>query len=234
MDDESIQEDGIIDENIQEDEIIDEIIDEIKKKTTAAKGTHQIFDKIMKRILTLSAVAVTNLINGLFDENFPRGSKLEYSWTENVKDDLEKTLSDAIVKVNGVKKFHIEAEIDASNKTIVIRMFDYGYMDALKHKEVKEDRIVLKFPKSKIIYLQHNENTPAEVILELVFEDEGKYEYKVPTVKFLNYTIESLSMNNIHRNYNGCAIYKYLWIMQPFSFCRAYPMNILTPQRIYI
>ena len=43
---------------------------------------YQIYDKIFKKILTLSATAVVNLINGLFGTNYLPGSTVDYNWTE--------------------------------------------------------------------------------------------------------------------------------------------------------
>lgn len=50
---------------------------------------YQIYDKIFKKILTLSGKAVINLINGLFDTNYPTDSKVQYHWTEFVDDGLK-------------------------------------------------------------------------------------------------------------------------------------------------
>jgi hypothetical protein len=154
-----------------------------------------IYDKIFKRILTLSSVAVINFINGIFGKNFPLDSKLTYNWTENIKDDLEKTIADTIITVNDTEKFHVEVQIN-NDSTISLRVFDYGYQDALKYKKVKKDRIILEFPQSKVIYLEHNSNTPDNVILELKFGKQGSFEYKIPTMKFLDYSIDEL--NNQH------------------------------------
>ena len=79
----------------------------------------------------------------------------------------------------------------------VIRVFDYGYQDALKYKKIEDDRIILEFPKSKVIFLEYNSKTPDAVILELKFGNQGSFEYKIPTMKFLNYSIEELSNQHL-------------------------------------
>jgi hypothetical protein len=70
----------------------------------------QIYDKIFKRILTLSNKAMINFINGIFNKNFPSDSKLTYNWTENIKNNLEKTIADTIITVNNAEKFHAEVQ----------------------------------------------------------------------------------------------------------------------------
>ncbi|MCL2323094.1 MAG: hypothetical protein FWC47_13455 [Oscillospiraceae bacterium] len=165
------------------------------KNIQSEENITQIYDKIFKRILTLSNVAVVNFINGIFSKNFPKNSTLTYNWTENIKNNLEKTIADTIITVNNTKKFHIEVQIH--NESIAIRVFDYGYQDALKYKKVEDDRIILKFPQSKVIFLEHNSKTPDTVILELNFGNQGNFEYKIPTMKFLNYSIEELNKQHL-------------------------------------
>jgi len=166
---------------------------------TKESGINQIYDKILKRILTLSARAVLNLINGLFGTNFPLDSKIVYNWTESVDDKLGRTIADTILTIyvgEDIYRFHIEAEIDCGSTndiSIVLRVFDYGYRDALKHREVGKDKITLKFPQPKIILLEHNSNSPDEVTLELDFGTKGKIDFTVPTVKFLEYSIDELN-----------------------------------------
>ena len=62
---------------------------------------YHIYDKLFKKILTLSSVAVVNLINGLFDTDYPTDSTITYNWTEFEKEDLRKILADTILTING-------------------------------------------------------------------------------------------------------------------------------------
>ena len=156
----------------------------------------QIYDKIFKRILTLSNVAVINFINGIFNRNFPKDSKLTYNWTENIKNSLEKTIADTIITVNDTEKFHAEVQIN-NDSTIALRVFDYGYQDALKYRKTETGRIILEFPQPKVIFLEHNSSTPDTVILELKFGSQGNFEYNIPTMKFLDYSIEELNSRHL-------------------------------------
>ena len=94
----------------------------------------------------------------------------------------------------------IETEIDCTSTndiSIVLRVFEYGLRDALKHREVGKDKIILKFPTPKIILLEHNSNSPAEVTLELDFGGGNTIDFKVPTMKFLDYSIEDLKKQHM-------------------------------------
>ena len=156
----------------------------------------QIFDKIIKRILQggVSKAAVVDFINGLYGENLPRDNELTYIATEGVDGRLKKTLADIIISVRDgecVRRFHLEAQTDADH-IIVIRVFEYGFRDALLHQYTKGNKITLPFPNPAIIFLEHTESTPDELILELDFGKQGKAEYTVPAIKFLNYSVEEL------------------------------------------
>ena len=99
------------------------------QKEVKKESINQIYDKILKRILTLSAKAVINLINGLFGTNFPLDSKIVYNWTESIDDKLGKTISDTILTIHVDEenyRFHIEAEIDCASTndiSIVLRAY---------------------------------------------------------------------------------------------------------------
>ncbi len=62
---------------------------------------HQIFDKVFKKVITLSAGAVVHLINGLFGTDYPPDSTVEYNWTEFQDDRLKRILADTIITING-------------------------------------------------------------------------------------------------------------------------------------
>ena len=156
----------------------------------------QIFDKILKRILLyLSKPSVIALINGLFSKShFPPDSEVEYDHTENVDSKLKKTVADIIITLrtkDHVRRFHLEGQINDDN-AIVIRIFEYGFQDALKHQTTHGNKITLPFPAPVIIFLEHTESTPDEVILELDFGEHGKVNYPVPAMKFLNYSVEEI------------------------------------------
>jgi len=160
----------------------------------------QIFDKILKRILMASSNAsVVAFINGMFSENFPRDSEITYNYTENIDGSLKKTVADIIITLcskDRVCRFHLEGQVNDDN-TIVIRVFEYGFADALRHQTTHSNKITLPFPTPAIIFLEHTETTPDKVILELDFGENGKFDYAVKTMKFLTYSVEELCKKNM-------------------------------------
>lgn len=162
---------------------------------------YQIYDKIFKKILTLSSTAVINLINGLFDTDYPPDSTITYNWTEHIDDKLRRCLADTILTVNGRYSYHMEAQI-TEDEDIVLRVFDYSYAHAINRinsntSHNTEGSHTLHFPEAKIVYLFSKSKTPDEYILNLDFGSQGRFSYKVSAFKYLDHTIEELNQKKM-------------------------------------
>ncbi len=131
-----------------------------------SKRPHDIFDRIFKRIITLSSATIVRFINGIFDADYPIDSTVTYNWTENVDDKLKKTIADTIITINGTDSFHLEAQMYKDDESILLRVFDYGYNHSKRHPEDIFDEsgvrcgVKLKFPEQIVIYLDSSENIP--------------------------------------------------------------------------
>ncbi len=155
-----------------------------------------IFDKIFKRILTLSAKAVINLINGLFGTNYPEDSTITYNWTEFEDEKLRKTLADTIITINGVHSYHMEAQME-NDSDIVFRVFDYGFQHANREHISTDKYYLLNFPEPKIIYLYSSTSIPEKYTLRLNFGNQGHFDYEVSTFNFLTISLEELNQRKL-------------------------------------
>lgn len=153
---------------------------------------YQIFDKVFKKILTLSTTAVINLINGLFGTNYPTDSTISYNWTEFEDKELRRILADTILTINGTDSYHLEAQM-TSDSNIIFRVFEYGYSHASRNQRAEKDFDTLKFPEPKIIYLYSRETVPDHYTLNLDFGSQGTFLYTVPTIKFLETSVAELN-----------------------------------------
>ena len=160
-----------------------------------AKTIYQIYDKIFKKILTLSARAVINLINGLFLMNYPLDSTISYNWTEFEDDELKKILADTIITINGTDSYHMEAQI-TEDESIIFRVFQYGYSHAERNREIRDGVYLMHFPEPKIIYLCPT-NAPDEYVLKLDFGSQGTFDYKVSTFKYLDIPLQELNQRRM-------------------------------------
>ena len=156
------------------------------------KTIYHIYDKLFKKILTLSSTAVINLINGLFGTNYETGSIVTYNWTEFEKEDLRKILADTILTINGKYSYHLEAQME-EDETIILRVFDYGYGHAGRNATKKDGVYRLEFPEPKIIYLYSAKNVPDEYCMELIFGTQGTFLYRVPVCKFQEISTRELN-----------------------------------------
>lgn len=153
---------------------------------------HDIYDRTFKKILTLSSRSVINLINGLFETDYPLDSELFYNWTEFVDGDLKKTLADTIITINNQRSYHLEAQM-TEDETIVFRVFDYSYHFA----ERGNFSNTLVFPEPKIIYLCPAYTAPDTEELTLDFGTQGTFTYRVNTFKFLDTPVEELDRRKL-------------------------------------
>ena len=144
---------------------------------------YQIYDKIFKKILTLSSTAVINLINGLFETDYPLDSTIQYNWTEFMDDTLKRILADTILTINGKHSYHLEAQMTKDND-IIFRVFEYGFSHANHNNIQDDDYYELTFPEPKIIYLCPENNLPDKYVLRLNFGSQGYFDYKVNTCCF--------------------------------------------------
>lgn len=155
---------------------------------------HHIYDSAFKRILTLSSKAVVHLVNGLFGTDYPSNSTVTYNWTEHEDADLQWTLADAILTINGRNSYHMEAQM-TKDEEIVFRVFEYGFGHAYKGRIVTGTGGILKFPEQRIIYLSENhlQSLSDEYELTLDFGTQGIFKFRVPVVKLQSISTEELN-----------------------------------------
>lgn len=153
---------------------------------------YQIYDKMFKKILTLSSGAVINLINGLFGTDYPKDSIIEYNWTEFEDHKLKKILADTILTINGGQSYHMEAQM-TKDDDIVFRVFEYEFGHAMRTRFREDGQYILQFPEARVIFLSESENISDEYALTLDFGTQGTFEYKVQTVKFQEISAQELN-----------------------------------------
>ncbi|MBO5524881.1 MAG: hypothetical protein J5986_14635 [Roseburia sp.] len=155
-------------------------------------AVYQIYDKVFKKILTLSSTSIINLINGLFDAHYPPDSTITYNWTEFEDDALRRILADTIITINETDSYHLEAQM-TEQEDIIFRVFDYGYAHARRNAGNDLSSGTLRFPEPKIIYLYTKTPAPDYYELLLDFGSQGTFHYHVSTLKYLETSPEELT-----------------------------------------
>ena len=157
-----------------------------------AKEIYHIYDKIFKKILTLSSTAVINLINGLYDTDYPPDSTIDYNWTEFHDKELRRILADTIITINQKYSYHIEAQL-LKDDNLVFRVFEYGFYHANRNHASTSTEDILPFPEPRIIYLYATQDIPDEYSLMLDFGRQGFFSYKIPIIKYLHTSPDELT-----------------------------------------
>lgn len=153
---------------------------------------YQIYDRIFKRIFSLSNLAIINLINGLFDKNYPSDSNVEYSNTEFINTGLQKRFADVLVFINNIP-YHLEAQM-TDDGSIVVRVFEYGFHSAMYHRS---NDSVLRFPDPVIIYLDSEKDYPETSSLTLDFGTQGTFLYHVKNFLYQKHEIKELNQKKL-------------------------------------
>lgn len=63
------------------------------------KQVHDMYDRVAKRLISLSKPQTIRLINGLYGKCHSLDSEVEYHWTEQTSDELKRTLDDTIITI---------------------------------------------------------------------------------------------------------------------------------------
>ena len=150
---------------------------------------YHIYDKVFKKILTLSSTSIINLINGLFDTNHPTNSSITYNWTEFEDDSLRRILADTIITINETDSYHLEAPDDYD------LLLDFGsqgtfhyHVSTFKYLEISPEELTRR----KMIIL-----IPFEL---LKFRDAMKKERSPENLEALKNLIQNDIIGSIKQN----------------------------------
>jgi predicted transposase YdaD len=150
-----------------------------------------IFDRSFKQIISsISPNALIHFINALFGSNHPFDSEVRRLNTEHIDKSLKKLQPDEIISVGGSTYIIEEQTTDDAN--MAIRLFEYGYAQALKDRKTKDGIIMLTFPRMVVIYLEAGASTPDVLTARMKFPDGMEYDFNVKTVKLFDYSVEEL------------------------------------------
>ncbi|MDR1148198.1 MAG: hypothetical protein LBK66_06150 [Spirochaetaceae bacterium] len=151
-----------------------------------------IFDRSFKQIIgSLSDGALISFINSLFGAGHPIESPVVRLNTEQIGKNLEKQQPDEVLSIEG--KIYIIEEQTAPDKNMAIRVFEYGYAQALKDKTIKDGMVTLPFPRMIVIYLEAGSITPDILKIRMEFPDGTEHDFTVKTLKLLDYGVEELA-----------------------------------------
>jgi len=145
------------------------------------------------------------MINSLFGKDIPLDAKVTYEGNDlyrfNQEDSSVETLrTDMILNINGMR-FHLEFQT-ISEKTMIIRMFEYGF--ELSIKEIwsnitnLKDGIKLTFPQQFVIFVEQDDAIPEnELKMKVVLWNGEETEFRVPIMRYWEETVDSLEAKHL-------------------------------------
>ena len=139
------------------------------KQPKRKRETQHIFDRTIKYLLQETSSANTvSLINALFDRRYTLDSPVRFKETEKIRK-RGRTLglfsADIPLNVEG-DDFAIEFQIN-HNKIIGLRVFEYGFMQALRTKRVSGngELIEVVLPQACVVFFESTKITPARMMV---------------------------------------------------------------------
>jgi len=153
-------------------------------------------DEVLKSLFNVSKKVLIEMLNSLFHENYDIDStEITFENNEFVTDDYDIIRGDLFLKIsNDNKPYHYHIELQTKNdKTMVIRMFEYGFKKAKELSRCEsdnnssDDETIIYIPKQLVMFIEENRNIKDELKMKLVFPDGQIVNYKVPVLKCWEY-----------------------------------------------
>ena len=153
-----------------------------------------IFDDVFRTMVEKLPYLDVPLINEVFETSYPENVEITQLRNEHQQENGE-IITDCCLKI-GRKLYHIECQ-SIDDTTMAIRMIEYDFAIAIENAQKINRRYRIEFPRSCVIYLRSNKNTPDSLEVEVIFPDGKMHLYEIPTVKMENYTKDSIFEKNL-------------------------------------
>ena len=160
-----------------------------KEEKYLETGGSMIYDDVFRTIQERMPRLLIPLINEAFHTDYAKDELVE-RLPEEYQKVISKVVADSCSMVRN-HIYHIECQ-STKDGTMAVRMVEYDFMIGLSRAEMENGQYRIRFPRSCILYLRHNEETPEEEALDLEFADGQKVKYAVPVIKVQNYTLKEL------------------------------------------
>ena len=142
------------------------------------------------------------LVNEIFKTKYPLDSVIELYPNEQMitspEDEQMIRITDSNFMIIGPTKdrYHIECESNPDNDELQIRIFQYDMQVALYGRTFVDGTMHVKFPKTAVLYLRHNKNTPDALNIS-IHDGENVLTRKIPVIKIQRYSLEEIFEKNL-------------------------------------
>ena len=161
------------------------------------------YDDVFRTLLNDCPDLIIPVINEIFDEEYTGTECVELSQNELFfqqpdRTECKRITDSSFVIINSrkrKKRYHLECQ-STPDGSMVIRMFEYDVLIAIRDGEQCKDGMVVRFPRSAVLYLRHTKNTPDKLTIRIE-TPEGNISYSVPVLKVKRYELEEIFEKNL-------------------------------------
>lgn len=171
------------------------------------------YDDAYRTLLEKCSTLILPVLRELFGEQFTGDETVILSQNElfitGADGNTAERITDSSFVVAGrniEKRYHIECQ-SRPDKTILIRLFEYDSQIALDGSRLEGERLIVEFPRTALIYLRSNADTPDEMTVEMRAPNGRSVIYGVPVLKTQKYGLEELFEKDL------------LFLLPFYSFC---------------
>lgn len=161
------------------------------------------YDDVFRTLLNDCSSLIIPVINEVFGEHYTGREEIVFSPNEhfmNQQDgDEEKRITDTCFEIEAEhpKKYHLECQ-SGTDKSMLVRLFEYDTQIALDQGGMKGDTLVVTFPHSAVLFLRGAKSMPGNMKTRMVTPG-GTLEYEIPVMKTQEYTLETIFQKKLER-----------------------------------
>ena len=163
-----------------------------KEKSRAkqkGESSSTIFDDAFRTMQQKMPWLLIPIINDAFGKNYPLDTEVK-RLPERYETLVSKRIVDSCSLI-GNRVYHLEAQ-SHKDGTMILRILEYDFMIGLASATKEEGEFTIPFPKSCVIYVRHDKNTPDYERANLLLPDDRVVKYLVPTIKLQNYGLDEI------------------------------------------
>ena len=161
--------------------------------TTNNSSITTAYDDVFRTLLNDCSSLIIPVINELFHTKYALNEHITLCNNELFINHPDGTQAERITDSNiqlRKGRYHIECQ-SSTDKTILIRIFEYDSQIALQNSTLENNVLTVCFPSTAVIYLRNPRSTPDELKLVIQLSDDS-CEGIIPILKIQTYTIEEI------------------------------------------
>lgn len=160
--------------------------------------SHTPYDDAFRTLLNECPKLMIPVVNEVFQQKYDNHESVEilndklYINQEDGRQ--EERITDSNFRIRG-KRYHIECQ-STQDRTMLYRLFEYDSQLALQDKDLEQNHLKVRFPRTAVLYLRDTANTPDTMQITICVE-QSSCSYEIPVIKIRNYSLEDIFERNL-------------------------------------